>query len=147
MDKVKIISAIIEEQQKVINSLKSSAERYKSEADLDEDQTQDPEDYSRQNEAKDMQLRYEKLLLTAQKNWNILEKAKSENYTEIEIGTLIETDKNYIFVGISLPVFKYEGKDVISVSEEAPVFQTLKSKTLGDTLELGNNNFKIISFN
>ena len=147
MDKVKIISAIIEEQQKVINSLKSSAERYKSEADLDEDQTQDPEDYSRQNEAKDMQLRYEKLLLTAQKNWNILEKAKSENYTEIKIGTLIETDKNYIFVGISLPVFKYEGKDVISVSEEAPVFQTLKSKTLGDTLELGNNNFKIISFN
>ena len=147
MDKVKIISAIIEEQQKVINSLKSSAERYKSEADLDEDQTQDPEDYSRQNEAKDMQLRYEKLLLTAQKNWNILEKAKSENYTEIEIGTLIETDKNYIFVGISLPIFKYEGKDVISVSEEAPVFQTLKSKTLGDTLELGNNNFKIISFN
>ena len=147
MDKVKIISAIIEEQQKAINSLKSSAERYKSEADLDEDQTQDPEDYSRQNEAKDMQLRYEKLLLTAQKNWNILEKAKSENYTEIEIGTLIETDKNYIFVGISLPVFKYEGKDVISVSEEAPVFQTLKSKTLGDTLELGNNNFKIISFN
>ena len=147
MDKVKIISAIIEEQQKVINSLKSSAERYKSEADLDEDQTQDPEDYSRQNEAKDMQLRYEKLLLTAQKNWSILEKAKSENYTEIEIGTLIETDKNYIFVGISLPVFKYEGKDVISVSEEAPVFQTLKSKTLGDTLELGNNNFKIISFN
>ena len=147
MGKVKIISAIIEEQQKVINGLKSSAERYKSEADLDEDQTQDPEDYSRQNEAKDMQLRYEKFLLTAQKNWNILEKAKSENYTEIEIGTLIETDKNYIFVGISLPVFKYEGKDVISVSEEAPVFQTLKSKTLGDTLELGNNNFKIISFN
>ena len=147
MDKVKIISAIIEEQQKVINGLKSSAERYKSEADLDEDQTQDPEDYSRQNEAKDMQLRYEKLLLTAQKNWNILEKAKSENYTEIEIGTLIETDKNYIFVGISLPVFKYEGKDVISVSEEAPVFQTLKSKTLGDTLELRNNHFKIISFN
>lgn len=147
MDKAKILSAIIDEQEKVINNLKASIERYKQESNMDEDQTQDPEDYSRQNEAKDMQLRYEKLLLTAQKNWNILEKAKSENYTEIEIGTLIETDKNYIFVGISLPVFKYEGKDVISVSEEAPVFQTLKSKTLGDTLELGNNNFKIISFN
>jgi hypothetical protein len=147
MDKVKIISAIIEEQQKVINGLKSSVERYKSESDLDEDQTQDPEDYSRQSEAKDMQLRYEKLLLTAQKNQNTLEKAISENRTEIEVGTLIETDANYIFVGISLPIFKYEGKDVISVSEEAPVFKNLKSKNLGDTLELGNNNFKIISFN
>ena len=147
MDKVKIISAIIEEQQKVINGLKSSAERYKSEADLDEDQTQDPEDYSRQNEAKDMQLRYEKLLLTAQKNWNILEKAKSENYTEIEIGTLIETDKNYIFVGISLPVFKYEGKDVISVSEDAPIFKTLKAKKIGENLEFGKNSFKILKIN
>ena len=147
MDKAKILSAIIDEQEKVINNLKASIERYKQESNMDEDNTLDPDDYARQNEAKDMQLRYEKLLLTAQKNWNILEKAKSENYTEIEIGTLIETDKNYIFVGISLPVFKYEGKDVISVSEEAPVFQTLKSKTLGDTLELGNNNFKIISFN
>ena len=147
MDKVKIISAIIEEQQKVINGLKSSAERYKSEADLDEDQTQDPEDYSRQNEAKDMQLRYEKLLLTAQKNWNILEKAKSENYTEIEIGTLIETDKNYIFVGVSVPIFKYAEKDVISVSEDAPIFKTLKSKKIGENLEFGKNIFKIISFN
>lgn len=146
MDKVKIISAIIEEQQKVINNLKSSVERYKSEADLDEDQTQDPEDYSRQSEAKDMQLRYAKLLLTAQKNWNILENAKSENHTEIEVGTLIVTDKNYIFVGISLPVFKYDGKDVISISEEAPVFKSLKSKNIGETLELGNNSFKIISF-
>ena len=147
MDKVKIISAIIEEQQKVINGLKSSAERYKSEADLDEDQTQDPEDYSRQNEAKDMQLRYEKVLLTAQKNWNILEKAKSENYTEIEIGTLIETDKNYIFVGVSVPIFKYAEKDVISVSEDAPIFKTLKSKKIGENLEFGKNIFKIISFN
>lgn len=146
MDKVKIISAIIEEQQKVINNLKSSVERYKSEADLDEDQTQDPEDYSRQSEAKDMQLRYAKLLLTAQKNWNILENAKSENHTEIEVGTLIVTDKNYIFVGISLPVLKYDGKDVISISEEAPVFKSLKSKNIGETLELGNNSFKIISF-
>ena len=147
MDKAKILSAIIDEQEKVINNLKASIERYKQESNMDEDNTLDPEDYSRQNEAKDMQLRYEKLLLTAQKNWNILEKAKSENYTEIEIGTLIETDKNYIFVGISLPVFKYEGKDVISVSEEAPIFKTLKSKKIGENLEFGKNIFKIISFN
>ena len=147
MDKAKILSAIIDEQEKVINNLKASIERYKQESNMDEDNTLDPEDYSRQNEAKDMQLRYEKLLLTAQKNWNILEKAKSENYTEIEIGTLIETDKNYIFVGISLPVFKYEGKDVISVSEEAPIFKTLKSKKIGENLEFLKNIFKIISFN
>ena len=147
MDKAKILSAIIDEQEKVINNLKASIERYKQESNMDEDNTLDPDDYARQNEAKDMQLRYEKLLLTAQKNWNILEKAKSENYTEIEIGTLIETDKNYIFVGVSVPIFKYAEKDVISVSEDAPIFKTLKSKKIGENLEFGKNIFKIISFN
>ena len=147
MDKAKILSAIIDEQEKVINNLKASIERYKQESNMDEDNTLDPEDYSRQNEAKDMQLRYEKLLLTAQKNWNILEKAKSENYTEIEIGTLIETDKNYIFVGISVPIFKYAEKDVISVSEDAPIFKTLKAKKIGENLEFGKNSFKILKIN
>lgn len=147
MDKAKILSAIIDEQEKVINNLKASIERYKQESNMDEDNTLDPDDYARQNEAKDMQLRYENMLKSAKHNLNFLEDSKTKINDKIEAGTVIETDKTYIFVGISLPVFKYEGKDVISVSEEAPVFQTLKSKTLGDTLELGNNNFKIISFN
>ncbi len=147
MDKSKIISAIIDEQEKVISNLKSSVERYKTESDLDENQTLDPEDYARQSEAKDMQLRYEKLLKIAKQNLQILEKSTSKVHTEIEIGALIETDKNYIFVGISVPVFKYAEKDVISVSEDAPIFKTLKSKKIGDTIEFGKNTFKIISFN
>ena len=147
MDKAKILSAIIDEQEKVINNLKASIERYKQESNMDEDNTLDPDDYARQNEAKDMQLRYENMLKSAKHNLKFLEDSKIKVNDKIEAGTVIETDKTYIFVGISLPVFKYEGKDVISVSEEAPVFQNLKSKTLGDTLELGNNNFKIISFN
>lgn len=147
MDKSKIISAIIDEQEKVINNLKSSVERYKTESDLDENQTLDPEDYARQSEAKDMQLRYEKLLKIAKQNLQILEKSTSEVHTEIEVGTLIETDKNYIFVGVSVPVFKYAEKDVISVSEDAPIFKTLKSKKTGDAVEFGKNTLKIISFN
>ena len=147
MDKAKILSAIIDEQEKVINNLKASIERYKQESNMDEDNTLDPDDYARQNEAKDMQLRYENMLKSAKHNLKFLEDSKTKINDKIEAGTVIETDKTYIFVGVSVPIFKYAEKDVISVSEEAPVFQTLKSKTLGDTLELGNNNFKIISFN
>ena len=147
MDKAKILSAIIDEQEKVINNLKASIERYKQESNMDEDNTLDPDDYARQNEAKDMQLRYENMLKSAKHNLNFLEDSKTKINDKIEAGTVIETDKTYIFVGVSVPIFKYAEKDVISVSEDAPVFQNLKSKTLGDTLELGNNNFKIISFN
>ena len=52
MDKAKILSAIIDEQEKVINNLKASIERYKQESNMDEDNTLDPDDYARQNEAK-----------------------------------------------------------------------------------------------
>ena len=57
------------------------------------------------------------------------------------------TGKTYIFVGVSVPIFKYAEKDVISVSEDAPIFKTLKAKKTGENLEFGKNIFKIISFN
>ena len=116
MDKAKILSAIIDEQEKVINNLKASIERYKQESNMDEDNTLDPDDYARQNEAKDMQLRYENMLKSAKHNLKFLEDSKTKINDKIEAGTVIETDKTYIFVGVSFPIFKYAEKDVNSVS-------------------------------
>ena len=141
MDKAKILSAIIDEQEKVINNLKASIERYKQESNMDEDNTLDPDDYARQNEAKDMQLRYENMLKSAKHNLNFLEDSKTKINDKIEAGTVIETDKTYIFVGVSAE------KDVISVSEDAPIFKTLKAKKIGENLEFGKNSFKILKIN
>ena len=69
MDKAKILSAIIDEQEKVINNLKASIERYKKESNMDEDNTLDLM-ITRQNEAKDIQLRYENMLKSAKHNLN-----------------------------------------------------------------------------
>ena len=143
MDKAFILSSIIDEYQKVIDNLKASVERYKHESDIDEDNTLDPEDYARQTEAKDMQLRFEKMLKEAKQNLKFLEDSKAEIKDKIEAGTLVETDKNYLFVGVSVPVFKFENKDVISFSEDAPIYQNVKGKTSGETIEMGNNNFEI----
>lgn len=147
MDKAKILSAIIDEQEKVINNLKASIERYKQESNMDEDNTLDPDDYARQNEAKDMQLRYENMLKSAKHNLKFLEDSKTKINDKIEAGTVIETDRTYIFVGVSVPIFKYAEKDVISVSEDAPIFKTLKAKKTGENLEFGKNSFKILKIN
>ena len=135
MDKAKILSAIIDEQEKVINNLKASIERYKQESNMDEDNTLDPDDYARQNEAKDMQLRYENMLKSAKHNLNFLEDSKTKINDKIEAG------------GVSFPIFKYAEKDVISVSEDAPIFKTLKAKKTGENLEFGKNSFKILKIN
>ena len=142
-----IIEQLIAEQRKVIESLQQSVNQYRTASDMDEESTHDPEDFSHQSEAKDMQLRYEKLLGDANQNLVFLENEKEMLHSEIENGSVVETDKNFLFVGISVPVFKIGDKEVISFSEEAPIFAKLKGKKIGDTVEIGDNKLIIQSFN
>ena len=147
MKREEILDKIIEEQQKVIDNLKMSVERYKTASDLDEDDTSDPDDLARQTEAKDMQLRFEKLLKKEQADMNYVLAEKEVNHTEIEPGALIETEKNYFFIGVPLPVFKINDKEVYCISPEAPMFLKLKNKKVDDTVEMGNHSFEIKKIN
>ena len=140
-----ILNKIIQEQNKVIRSLQQSVDQYKAASDMDEESTHDSEDFTNQSIAKDMQLRFEKMMTEAVRNLNFLEKEKEITHTEIENGSLIETDKNYVFIGISVPVIKVEDKEVISFSVKAPIFEEIKGKNSGDIVKIGDNSFKIQS--
>lgn len=146
MNRKDIITKIIEEQNKVIDSLTVSVERYKTASDLDEESTHDPEDFSQQTQAKDMQLRYEKTRREAIQQLNFLESEIKEEHDQIETGTLVETDQGYLFVGISVPVIMVGKKEVITFSEEAPVFGNIKGKNVGDTVKIGDKSMKIVAF-
>ena len=139
MNRKDIINKIIEEQKKVIESLESSVERYKTASDIDEESTHDPEDFSRQTEAKDMQLRYEKMLRNAESEMSFLEKEIDLSHETIENGSIIETEKNFYFVGISVPMISADKKQIISFSEDAPIFQNMKGKKAGDAVKIGDN--------
>ncbi len=146
MKREAIIKIIIEEQKVVIESVQQSVERYKIASDLDEESTHDPEDFSHQTEAKDMQLRFEKTLVDAEQSLAFLNGELEQKHDKIEKGSLIETDQNILFVGISVPVFSFENKDVITFSENAPVFQNLKGKNVGEIVEIGTKSLQITTF-
>ena len=139
MNRKDIINKIIEEQKKVIESLESSVERYRIASDIDEESTHDPEDFSRQTEAKDMQLRYEKMLSNAESEMSFLEKETELSHDTAENGSIIETEQNFYFVGISVPIIKLKEKQIISFSEDAPIFQSMKGKKVGDEVKIGDN--------
>lgn len=145
MKRNNIVTAIIEEQQKIIANLNQSVNRYKVASDLDEESTHDPEDFSHQTEAKDMQLRYEKMLREAELDLVSLEKEINTDHTEIEDGSIIETEDAIYFIGISVPAFELEKKEIISFSADAPIFEKMKDKKVGDKVEIGPNTAKIIS--
>lgn len=146
MKRTDIINIIIDEQKVVIDSLKQTVDRYKTASDLDEESTHDPEDFSQQTQAKDMQLRYEKMLKEAEQAFVFLEDELKMTHDKIEKGTLIETNQNFLFVGISVPAFKFENKEVVAFSDHAPVFQNIKGKNKGDTVEIGAKSLQIIDF-
>ncbi|SFI38611.1 hypothetical protein [Halpernia frigidisoli] len=144
MNKKEVLESIIKEQQSVIENLQESVDRYKTASDLEENSASDPDELSHQTEAKDMQLRFEQLHSEAKNNLNLLESEKENSYEEIENGSLIETENFFFFVGISVPSFDLNGKQVISVSEEAPIFKEMQGKKAGDEFKMGDTDYKIL---
>jgi len=145
MTKSEVLNTIIEQQNTIIRNLENSVSRYKTASDMDENDSIDPEDFSHQDEANEMQLRYEQMLIQAKKNLETLESYKTKKYTTIESGTLIETEDLYLFVGISLQQFKYNEKSVITISEQAPIYNLIKDKSVGEKITLGTIENTILS--
>lgn len=145
MNKNEIIKSIINEQNVVISTIGNSVSRYKNASDIDENDSIDPEDFSHQDEAKEMQLRYEQILVQAKNNLDFLETYKDKETTKIELGSLIETEDLYIFIGISLQQFMFNGKNVIAISEDAPIYNSIKEKTIGEKIAIGTIENTIIS--
>lgn len=145
MTKNEVLSKIIEEQNTIITNLENSVTRYKTASDIDENDSIDPEDFSHQEEAKEMQLRYEQMLIQANKNLEVLASYKTKSYTSIESGALVETENLYLFIGISVQQFKLNGKNVITISEQAPIYNSLKEKTVGEKIAIGTLQNTILS--
>ena len=137
MNKKEIINKIIEIQNNVIDNLKESAIDYKSASNIDENDNIDPEDFSHQEEAKDMQLRYEQMTIQAKNNLEVLESYINKNCSTIEAGALVETESLFLFIGISISQFTFNGKNVITFSEQAPIFSMLKEKSIGQKIAIG----------
>ncbi len=144
MTKTEILNRILEEQQKVINNLQTSIDRYKSASSRDNDNSIDPEDYSHQDEAKDMKIRLEEILKKEQRDKEIVESCLTIENKMIERGALAETESFYIFIGMSVPIFSINGKQVLTISEMAPIYSSLKDKTKGDKITIGKKTEELI---
>ena len=83
-----------------------------------------------------------------QKEKNDMEFVLSQNensHQEIELGSLVETEKHLFFLGVALPVIKGNAKEIYCISPEAPIYKNLLNKKIGDSVQVGNSTFEIIS--
>lgn len=145
MNKIEILEQLIEEQSKTLANLSASVEKYSSAADMDKDNTLDPEDYSHQGEAREMKIRMEQLLLKETENLETIKRCLSLENKEVAFGALLDLEFKYLFIGVSILPFLFKEKEVYSISTEAPIFQYLKGKKVNDKIKLGTNSFTIVS--
>ena len=61
----------------------------------------------------------------------------------VEPGAVIKVNGRYMVIATADGNFKFDGKDFISISTKAPIYQCMMGKKKGDSCSFNNNDFKI----
>ena len=143
MDKKKAISLLIAQQDLAITELSKTMQRYRSDADIDEDATKEPQDFSNQTVSKEAELRVTQQIKRAEEDRETLMRFAEESYDSVQSGALIETDKQLFLAGIALGGFDSSVIDVLCISADSPAYEMVAGKKAGDSFTLGEKEFKI----
>lgn len=144
MKKREILELILNKQKQIISNLEQTIAHYHLDSNLDEDDTLDPEDYSHQDEASEMKFRLKEILNKAMNDFNFIQNNLDSVHQSIENGALVNLeDDNYLFVGVSIPPFVADNKKIITISEKAPIYKSIKDKAIGNKVTIGNKTYTI----
>lgn len=145
MEKSKILRSIRLTLENNVRELENSLEAQRSASDIDEGDTRDPEDFSQQSESRDKVMALQIQLDAARAQLGKLEDLSGKKITTAEAGALVETDRNWFYMGIPLTSMKIDSKELYGVSPDSPAFNEMKGKTTGETFSIGGNVHVIMS--
>ncbi|NNC82870.1 MAG: hypothetical protein HKN79_04770 [Flavobacteriales bacterium] len=143
LDKNELKAHMLDMQDEIITDLKAEIDSYHQGKDLDEEDTMDPEDFSHQAEAGTIELTLKEQLRKAEADKGVLEKLTTEERTDIRPGTLIELEDRYMYISIATLPFEFNGKQVITLTMDAPIYPLIKNKNVGDSIRLGKESHEI----
>ena len=118
---------------------------YESASNIDQGDTLDPEDFSQQTEFKEMQMRMKIHLDQVNAQLSRLDELAHKKVSTIEEGAIVETQKNMIFIGVSFPIITLDGKELLGITTETPIYASLKGKGQGDHIKLGKEEYSILA--
>lgn len=94
-----------------------------------------------------VQLEQEKLgkqLSEIETQQQILEKIDVQKiHSSISLGSLVETNRGYLFIAIALGKVNVEGKDIMVISPQSPLGMKLIGRIVNDTISINNINYLV----
>ena len=144
-DKLRLQESLIKNFQDLVHHIQDELVDKKSMADLEEGDTLDPEDYSKQNESNEMvhllRNQLQKTLLEIDK----LARIDFSKKDKVGTGALVKTEKFMFFIGVAISPFTFEENQIVGVSIEAPIYHSIRDKKVGDTFQFAGKKDKIIA--
>lgn len=143
VDKLQLQKTMLNMYETIINDLKEELKVKETLANIDEDNTLDPEDYSNQTVSKEMKMLLQKQLDKAQFDF---EKVKNMDFSEKSVavvGALVTTDMFNFILGVATTPFLFGNMQIVGVSTEAPIFSSLLGKKEGDSFQFTGHQYNI----
>ena len=144
-DKLRLQESLIKNFQDLVHHIQDELVDKKSMADLEEGDTLDPEDYSKQNESNEMvhllRNQLQKTLLEIDK----LARIDFSKKDKVGTGALVKTENFMFFIGVAISPFTFEENQIVGVSIEAPIYHSIRDKKVGDTFQFAGIQDKIIA--
>lgn len=147
MNKQLLHQHLIKSQEEIIHDLREKIASSNGMVDIDETDTIDPEDLSHQTESGETKQLFEKKLFRAEVELSQLKNLNVDQKSLVEAGAFVATEKFHFFVGHATMPFDFEGKHIIGISVDSPIFPTMKGKGNGDSFSHAGNDYKILEIN
>lgn len=147
MNKENLKKVLLAMHENTVSELQEKVDTTHSIVDIDEDDTHDPDDYSHQYESGELEQLMRTQLNKAKKSLDFLKTIDFSEKTSAEMGAYVETNKFNFFVGFASVPFDVEGKHIIGVSANSPIYTVMLGKKEGDDFSYNGVNYEIISIN
>ena len=147
MNKENIKAKLFQMQENIIMELSEKIETSHSMTDVDEDNTLDPDDYSHQFEASEMEQLIKVQLNKAKGNLERLKTIDFSPKTAVAPGALVQTPRFNFFIGFATVPFDSEGKHIVGISTESPIYSIMNGKKTGDKFSFCGIDYEISKIN
>ena len=143
VDKFELQKTMLTMYETIINDLKEELKVKETLANIDEDNTLDPEDYSNQTVSKEMKMLLQKQLDKALFDFEKVKKMDFSEKSEALVGALVTTDMFNFILGVATTPFLFGNMQIVGVSTEAPIFSSLLGRKEGDSFQFTGHQYNI----
>ncbi|GGC33197.1 hypothetical protein GCM10011386_26590 [Parapedobacter defluvii] len=67
-----------------------------------------------------------------------------ERYDEVQLGSVVATDKGLFYISVSIERFEVDGTPFIGISPQSPLYRAMAGKKKGDSFAFGTEVYQIL---